>query len=58
MRTTTAPACIRAARRYASAHGSPQQYLVRSIQANETHTFNSHLLNEAAFGFLRMEGLI
>jgi hypothetical protein len=39
-------------------HGSPQQYLVRSIQANETHTFNDHLLNEAAFGFLRMEGLI
>ena len=39
-------------------HGSPQQYLVRSIQANETHTFNSRLLNEAAFGFLRMEGLI
>jgi hypothetical protein len=39
-------------------HGAPQQYLVRSIQANETHTFNDHLLNEAAFGFLRMEGLI
>lgn len=39
-------------------HGSPQQYLVRSIQANETHTFNNHLLNEAAFGFLRMDGLI
>lgn len=39
-------------------HGAPQQYLVRSIQANETHTFNDHLLNEAAFGFLRMEGLL
>ena len=39
-------------------HGTPQQYLVRSIQANETHTFNSHLLNEGGFGFLRMEGLI
>jgi hypothetical protein len=39
-------------------HGAPSQYLVRSIQANETHTFNGHLLNEAAFGFLRMEGLI
>jgi len=39
-------------------HGAPQQYLVRSIQANETHTFNDHLLNEAGFGFLRMSGLI
>jgi len=39
-------------------HGVPQQFLVRSIQANETHTFNDHLLNEGAFGFLRMEGLV
>ena len=39
-------------------HGAPQQYLVRSIQGNESHTFNDHLLNEAAFGFLRMDGLI
>ena len=40
------------------AHGAPQQYLVRSIQGNETHTFSSRLLNEAGFGFLRMSGLI
>lgn len=39
-------------------HGAPQQYLVRSIQGNETHTFNDRLLNEAGFGFLRMSGLI
>ncbi len=39
-------------------HGTPQHYIVRSIQADETHTFNSHTVNEAAFGFLRMEGLI
>ncbi|MGA8110966.1 MAG: TonB-dependent receptor, partial [Acidobacteriaceae bacterium] len=39
-------------------HGAPQQYLVRSIQGNETHTFSDHWLNEAAFGFLRMDGLI
>ena len=39
-------------------HIQPQQFLVRSIQANETHTFNLHLLNEAAFGFLRLEGLV
>ena len=40
------------------AHDSPQHYIVRSIQTNETHTFSSNTLNEAAFGFLRMEGLI
>jgi hypothetical protein len=39
-------------------HIQPQQFLVRSIQGNETHTFSSHLLNEAAFGFLRLEGLV
>ena len=39
-------------------HGTPQHYIVRSIQANETHTFNSNTINEAAFGFLRMEGLL
>ena len=34
------------------------QYNVHSFQANETHTFSPKLLNEAAFGFLRMEGLV
>jgi hypothetical protein len=38
--------------------GTPQHYLVRAIQGNETHTFNSSTINEAGFGFLRMEGLI
>jgi hypothetical protein len=35
-----------------------QHYGVHSFQANETHTFTPKLLNEAGFGFLRMEGLI
>jgi len=39
-------------------HDSPQHYIVRSIQANETHTFGTNTINEAAFGFLRMEGHI
>lgn len=39
-------------------HGAPQHYDVHSVQFNETHTFNDHMLNEAAFGYLRMEGLI
>lgn len=39
-------------------HNSPQHYLVRSVQGNETHTFNSNTVNEAAIGWLRMEGLI
>jgi carboxypeptidase family protein len=39
-------------------HNSPQHYSVRSVQGNETHTFNSNTVNEAAFGWLRMEGLI
>lgn len=38
-------------------HGTPQHYIVRSIQGNETHTFGANTVNEAAFGFLRMEGL-
>ncbi len=37
---------------------SPQHYLVRSFQANETHTFSPNTLNQVAFGVLRMEGLI
>lgn len=36
---------------------SPSQRAVRSVQINETHTFSSNALNEAAFGFLRLEGL-
>ncbi len=37
---------------------APQHYIVRSVQANESHTFSSDTLNEAGFGFLRMEGLL
>lgn len=39
-------------------HGAPQHYLVWSVQGNETHVFSPNTLNEAAFGALRMEGLI
>jgi len=39
-------------------HEQPQHYIVRSLQGNETHTFSPSTLNEAAFGVLRMEGLI
>lgn len=37
---------------------SPQHYLVRSFQTNETHTFSPDTLNQVGFGFLRMEGLL
>ena len=37
---------------------APQHYIVRSIQGNETHTFSPNTLNEAAFGLVRMEGLL
>src|SRR6185437_6660333 len=37
---------------------SPQHYIVRSFQANETHTFSADTLNQVGFGFLRMEGLL
>lgn len=37
---------------------SPQHYDVHSVQGNETHTFGPHLLNEAAYGYLRMEGFL
>src|SRR5581483_11884402 len=37
---------------------SPQHYDVHSVQGNETHTFGTHLLNEAAYGYLRMEGFL
>ncbi len=36
----------------------PQHYIVRSLQGNETHTFSPNMLNDAAFGVLRMEGLL
>jgi hypothetical protein len=39
-------------------HEQPQHYIVRSLQGNETHTFSANMVNEAAFGVLRMEGLI
>ncbi|HEX3134562.1 MAG TPA: carboxypeptidase-like regulatory domain-containing protein, partial [Planctomycetota bacterium] len=39
-------------------HDQPQHYIVRSLQGNETHTFSANMLNNAAFGVLRMEGLI
>lgn len=37
---------------------APQHYIVRSVQADETHVFSPDTLNEAEFGFLRMEGLL
>jgi hypothetical protein len=37
---------------------STSHYDTNSLQVNETHTFNSHLLNEGMFGFLRMQGII
>jgi hypothetical protein len=32
-------------------------YDADSLQINETHTFNTHLLNEAMFGYLRVQGI-
>lgn len=32
-------------------------YDANSLQINETHTFNPHLLNEAMFGYLRVQGI-
>ena len=32
-------------------------YVADSFQTNETHTFNTHLLNEAMFGYLRVQGI-
>ncbi len=37
---------------------APQHYIVRSIQGEETHVFSPDTINEAEFGFLRMEGLL
>jgi len=34
------------------------KYNVHSVQFNETHTLSTNTLNEAAFGYLRMEGLV
>ncbi len=36
---------------------STSHYDTHSLQINETHTFNPHLLNEAMFGLLRVEGI-
>jgi hypothetical protein len=36
---------------------STSNYYTDSAQANETHTFSPTTLNEAAFGFLRVEGI-
>ena len=41
-----------------SAFNTSQTYYGASLQGNETHTFNDHLINEAAFGFNRIEGLL
>lgn len=32
-------------------------YITKSLQVNETHTFTSTTLNEAAFGFYRVQGI-
>src|SRR6185312_13128376 len=39
------------------AFATTNQYSANSFQANETHTFSPTMLNEAAFAFLRIEGL-
>jgi Carboxypeptidase regulatory-like domain len=36
---------------------STSHYDTHSLQINETHTFNPHLLNEAMFGLLRVQGI-
>lgn len=35
-----------------------QKYYGLSVQGNETHTFNDHMINEAAFGYNRIEGIL
>jgi len=35
---------------------STNTYNTRAVQASETHTFSARLLNEASFGFYRVEG--
>lgn len=37
---------------------SDTHYISESLQINETHTFSPTMLNEAAFGYLKMEGLV
>ena len=39
------------------AFATTNNYSTNSFQANETHTFTPTTLNEAAFGFLRVEGV-
>ena len=36
---------------------STNHYDTNSFQTNETHTFNSNILNEAVFGYLRVQGI-
>ena len=38
------------------AFNNSSAYISRSIQLNEEHTFNPDFINEAAFGFVRIEG--
>jgi hypothetical protein len=38
------------------AFATTSKYFTFSLQANETHTFSSNTLNEAAFGYNRIEG--
>jgi Carboxypeptidase regulatory-like domain/TonB dependent receptor-like, beta-barrel len=37
---------------------SDTHYISETLQVNETHTFSPTILNEAAFGYLKMEGLV
>lgn len=37
---------------------APEHYIVHSVQGDETHIFSPDTINEAEFGFLRMEGLL
>jgi Carboxypeptidase regulatory-like domain/TonB dependent receptor-like, beta-barrel len=37
---------------------SDTHYISESLQVNETHTFSPTMINEAAFGYLKMEGLV
>ena len=40
-----------------SAFATTDTYTTNSLQVNETHTFSPTTLNEAVFGFLRVEGI-
>src|ERR1017187_9808032 len=41
-----------------SAMTSDTHYISESLQLNETHTLSPTMLNEASFGYLKMEGLV